>query len=87
MAAKALSIGGVGALPTLEDVVRVAAGLHVALDTAGAERIRKESPPPKSFEPEADQPASFTEGASLDTLQVRRKNLILMYTCFGDRAV
>jgi histidine ammonia-lyase len=55
--AKAFLIGGIGATPTLEDVAKVAEGsVHVALDPAGAERVKKLSPAPKSFQA-ADAPA------------------------------
>lgn len=66
-AQKAFSVGGFGAAPGLEDVVRVAAGLQVqvALDTAGAERIKKESPSPKSFEQEGDLPLTAVNGEPL----------------------
>lgn len=52
MAHKAFTVGGIGQQPGLDDVVKVALGLQIALDTAGSERIKKESPPPKSFETE-----------------------------------
>eukprot|EP00201_Polytomella_parva_P012368 CAMPEP_0175070832 /NCGR_PEP_ID=MMETSP0052_2-20121109/18922_1 /TAXON_ID=51329 ORGANISM="Polytomella parva, Strain SAG 63-3" /NCGR_SAMPLE_ID=MMETSP0052_2 /ASSEMBLY_ACC=CAM_ASM_000194 /LENGTH=948 /DNA_ID=CAMNT_0016337967 /DNA_START=49 /DNA_END=2896 /DNA_ORIENTATION=+ len=49
---KAITIGGVGAQPSLDDVVKVALKTPVALDAAGSERIKKESPAPKAFQPE-----------------------------------
>lgn len=49
---KPLTVGGIGATPSLDDVVSVARGHLIALDTAGSERIKKESPAPKSFQPE-----------------------------------
>lgn len=52
-AAKAFLIGGIGAQPSLDDVVRVALGFPVALDAAGAQRLKQESPAPKAFQPEA----------------------------------
>lgn len=52
--AKAFNVGGIGAQPGLDDVVRVALGHLIALDPAGSERIKKESPPPKSFEAEGE---------------------------------
>jgi hypothetical protein len=51
---KALHLGGVGAAPRLDDVVKIAFGLQVMLDTAGAERVKKDSPAPKAFQPEPD---------------------------------
>lgn len=59
---KPLTVGGIGATPGLDDVVSVARGHQIALDAAGSERIKKESPPPKSFEPE---PASDTPAAAV----------------------
>ena len=53
---KVLHLGGVGAAPSLDDVVKVASGLHVALDCAGADRLKKYSVPPKAFQPESDGP-------------------------------
>ena len=39
-------VGGVGASLGLEDIARVARGEQVVIDTAAAERIKKESPAP-----------------------------------------
>jgi hypothetical protein len=50
--AKPLTVGGIGATPSLDDVVSVARGHAIALDSAGSERIKKESPSPKAFQPE-----------------------------------
>ena len=66
-AARQLVVGGVGTLPGLEDVVRVARGeLAVVLDTAACERIKKESPPPRkaSEEDEDDAPAAVVREAA-----------------------
>eukprot|EP00873_Tetraselmis_striata_P016208 jgi/Tetstr1/436472/TSEL_025300.t1 len=53
--AKALPVGGAGAGLSLEDVTAVAAGsAAVALDSAAAERVKKESPAPKNFVAEED---------------------------------
>jgi hypothetical protein len=60
--AKPWTVGGVGATPSLDDVVSVASGHAIALDGAAAERIKKESPPPKLFEPEPVEPQ--TPGSS-----------------------
>jgi hypothetical protein len=68
---KALTVGGLGAAPTLEDVVRVAGGLQVALDTAGADRIKKESPPPKAFELEPDRETAAVRGELLANQHAR----------------
>ncbi|KXZ42548.1 hypothetical protein GPECTOR_136g631 [Gonium pectorale] len=75
MAAKAFTIGGIGAQPSLDDVVKIAhGGLVVALDAAGSERVKKESPAPKAFQLEAfstgEAPTSTAEQA-LDGEQTR----------------
>ncbi|GAX85666.1 hypothetical protein CEUSTIGMA_g13081.t1 [Chlamydomonas eustigma] len=51
-ALKSFSVGGVGAQPSLDDIVRVAQGQSVQLDAVGAERIKRESPAPKHFKAE-----------------------------------
>ncbi|GAX78397.1 hypothetical protein CEUSTIGMA_g5839.t1 [Chlamydomonas eustigma] len=51
-AVKSFSVGGVGAQPSLDDIVRVAQGQSVQLDAVGAERIKRESPAPKHFKAE-----------------------------------
>lgn len=71
MSQKAFAIGGVGSQPTLDDIVRIAQGIHVALDPAGAERVKKTSPPPKSFQAEACDAAPVTSGAKLTYEQCR----------------
>lgn len=71
MSQKAYAIGGVGSQPTLDDVVRIAQGIHVALDPAGAERVKKASPPPKSFQAETCDAAPSTSGTKLSYEQSR----------------
>jgi histidyl-tRNA synthetase len=51
VAHKAYIVGG--GQPSLEDVLRVVAGHQIQVDAAAAHRIKKESPPPKTFEQEA----------------------------------
>ena len=70
---KPFALGGIGAQTTLDDVVRVAQGQVVALDPAGADRVKKLSPPPKQFqaEPWNDADAAAVEGKSLDAAQIR----------------
>lgn len=70
MAARAFTVGGVGAQPGLEDVVKVALGYVIALDPAGSERVKKESPPPKSFEaePNPDAADGATDGHLPETV-------------------
>lgn len=78
MAQKAFSVGGIGSQPTLDDVVRVALGQQqVVLDPAGAERVKKASPAPKAFQPEAapDHPAA---APSRDKLTVTQSRAVLM---------
>jgi histidine ammonia-lyase len=78
MAAKAFTIGGIGAQPTLDDVVKIAqGGITVALDAAGAERVKKESPPPKSFQPESFEPPSASNAASAQLLDVSQTRAVL----------
>ncbi|KAF8060498.1 histidine--tRNA ligase [Scenedesmus sp. PABB004] len=72
MAAKSFTVGGVGAAPGVDDVARIAlGGQPVALDAAGAERIKRESPPPKAFEPEPESPAPAGGGPALSAQQAR----------------
>lgn len=78
MAAKAFTIGGIGAQPSLDDVVKIAhGGLAVALDAAGAERVKKESPPPKSFQPEAFAPSVATPDPSQPLLSQEQARAVL----------
>ena len=91
MAAKTLTIGGIGAQPTLDDVVKIAqGGITVALDAAGAERIKKESPPPKSFQPESFEPASESNAAAsaqlLDVPQTRAVMAMRLFTIMNGRS-
>jgi len=55
--------GGIGTQPGLDDVARLASAPAppVQLDPAAAERMKKASPPPKSFQPE--QPADVEQQA------------------------
>ena len=69
-AQKPFSVGGIGTQPTLDDVVRVAHGQLVALDPAGADRVKKLSPPPKQFQAEAWTDASSQQTASGGQLNV-----------------
>ena len=73
-AQKPFSVGGIGTQPTLDDVVRVAHGQLVALDPAGADRVKKLSPPPKQFQAEAWTDASSQQtgsGGQLNVPQIR----------------
>lgn len=69
----AVICGGAGATTTLEQVVAVAGGAQVALDSAALGRLKKESPAPKAFqaeEPPAAAPADGS-GAALERPQAR----------------
>lgn len=50
--ASSIVAGSASATIDLQTVCQVAEGQHVALDTATADRLKKESPPPKDFAPE-----------------------------------
>ncbi|GIL94798.1 hypothetical protein Vretimale_943, partial [Volvox reticuliferus] len=79
MTAKAFTIGGIGAQPSLDDVVKIAhGGIVVALDAAGAERVKKASPPPKSFQPETfDAAATSTTDFPAQLLDVAQSRAVL----------
>lgn len=55
-AARTVYLGGVGSTLTADDVAAIAAGAAVQLDSAALDRLKKESPPPKSFQPLAQPP-------------------------------
>jgi hypothetical protein len=62
---KAYSVGGIGSQPGLDNVASVARGHPIALDPAGSERIKRESPAPKAFQAEGDSgDAPATEAAA-----------------------
>ncbi|KAL4534964.1 hypothetical protein Ndes2526A_g05822 [Nannochloris sp. 'desiccata'] len=57
---------------SLEDVLRVVVGHQIQVDAAAAHRIKKESPPPKSFEKEAPPTnGDVTTTERLDCAQTR----------------
>lgn len=62
---KPLVVGGIGATPSLDDVVSIARGHLIVLDSAGSERIKKESPAPKSFQ--AEPASEQSTAAATDT--------------------
>ena len=68
--AKSFVVGGAGSTLTLDDVLRVVQRIHIALDQAAALRVKKESPPPKSFTAEPPQPAPAHD-RWLDSAQTR----------------
>lgn len=57
--------------PTLDDVVRVAFGQPVEIDAAAAQRIKKDAPPPKSFQPELLPEETELKAECLDRIQAR----------------
>ncbi|PNG99410.1 hypothetical protein TSOC_014814, partial [Tetrabaena socialis] len=88
MAAKAFTVGGIGAQPSLDDVVKIAqGGLVVALDAAGAERVKKESPAPKSFQPEPAPAAPHApQPQLLDAQQTRAVLATRLLTVMNGRS-
>lgn len=69
----AVICGGAGATMTLDQVVAVANGAQVALDSAALGRLKKESPAPKAFQAEEPPAAAPTcgSGAALERPQAR----------------
>ncbi len=65
MAQKPSVLGGQGYQVTVEDVTKIALGQPVTLDSAGAERIKKASPPPKNFVPAECSPSDQAPQAPL----------------------
>ena len=78
MASKAFSVGGVGALPTLDDVVSIALGQPISLDAACSERIKKESPAPKAFQPEPWPPEQIIASQANNHLSPLHTRAILI---------
>ena len=91
MAQKPFTLGGIGAQPSLDDLVRVAQGQSVALDPSGADRIKKLSPPPKQFLAEAADATAATavDGPAVDAVKSRAivtsKLLVMMNGRSGVR--
>lgn len=70
--ASSIVIGGPSGAADLQAVLQVAQGQLIALDVATADRIKKESPPPKDFKPEADRaPAVTNVDSSLTSIESR----------------
>lgn len=55
-------VGGVGASLNLDDIARVARGEQVVIDTAAAERIKKESPAPSKGAASVPTPSNGPTG-------------------------
>lgn len=86
MSHKAFIVGGAGATVTLDDVVKVVLGAQVALDHAASDRVKKDSPPPKSFQPEeppSEAPAVLT---CLDAKQTRAALLFKLLSLINGRS-
>eukprot|EP00882_Tetradesmus_deserticola_P020409 GHRQ01022049.1.p1 GENE.GHRQ01022049.1~~GHRQ01022049.1.p1 ORF type:complete len:261 (+),score=74.95 GHRQ01022049.1:176-958(+) len=76
---KAYTVGGIGSQPGLDNVVAVARGFPIALDHAGSERIKKESPPPKAFQAEGDSKApAAVAAASTTSLRAEQARAVLI---------
>ena len=71
MAPHQVIAGGAGATPTLEQVLAVVHGAQVVLDNAASQRLKKESPAPKAFQPEQPPQAAASTTCSLDRAQAR----------------
>ena len=78
MATKAFTVGGIGAQPSLDDVTRVASGFPIALDTAGADRIKRESPPPKAFAAEGDEAGAAAAADAGDQLPAEQARAVII---------
>lgn len=73
--------------PSLDDLLRVVIGQEVALDPAAAQRIKKDSPPPKAFETEP-RPAENNELRSecLDQAQTRVTLFVKLVTLINGKS-
>lgn len=73
MAPHAVIAGGAGATLSLDQVLAVVHGAEVVLDSAASQRVKKDSPAPKSFQ--AEQPPAHADAAApcslLDSSQCR----------------
>ena len=70
------NVGAINA--TLEDVLRVAQGLEVAIDPAASARIKKESPAPKSFEAEPLLPPSEESPSTTSVAELQSRAAIFV---------
>ena len=69
--ASAVVVGVVTGTADLQTILDVAKGQSVALDGATADRLKKESPAPKDFKPEAESQAAQSSDVALDSLDAR----------------
>jgi len=73
--------------PSLEDVLRVIFGQPITLDSAAADRVKKESPPPKSFEPEAAPSIAASQHTEcLDRVQTRATLLVKLCNLINGKS-
>jgi len=85
VAHKAYIVGG--GQTSLEDVLRVVAGNQIQVDAAAAHRIKKESPPPKTFEPEVPPTNSDDEITQyLDYAQTRAALFYKLQTLINGKS-
>ncbi|KAH7618937.1 putative Histidine--tRNA ligase, cytoplasmic [Nannochloris sp. 'desiccata'] len=72
---------------SLEDVLRVVVGHQIQVDAAAAHRIKKESPPPKSFEKEAPPTnGDVTTTERLDCAQTRAALFFKLQTLINGKS-
>lgn len=71
MAPHAVIAGGAGATLSLDQVLAVVHGAQVVLDSAASQRVKKESPAPKSFQPEQPPAKAPPCSSALDRPQCR----------------
>jgi hypothetical protein len=73
-------VGGIGSQPGLDNVASVARGHPIALDPAGSERIKRESPAPKSFQAEGDSdaPATVVAASTSSGLNAEQARAVLI---------
>lgn len=89
MAHRPVILGGAGATFSLDELLKVVHGNEVALDHAAAERVKKESPPPKAFQAEqapAAAPAADGSGPWLDGPQARAALLYKLLSLINGRS-
>lgn len=67
----AVVVGVATGTAALQTILDVAKGQSVALDVATADRLKKESPAPKDFKPEAESQPTQTSGVALNSLEAR----------------
>ncbi len=71
MAPQAVIAGGAGATLSLDQVLAVVHGAQVVLDSAASQRVKKDSPAPKSFQPEQPPAEAPPCSSALDRSQCR----------------